>query len=169
MGACIARDTQSRLGTRWAAIAREIPGRTEHAVKGRFKVKQIHHFSPCVHMVFQFESHSLFYAVCFKGRFKMPNSTYTHFILFFRGVFLLLWARRPHCTHGSKRVALHWFRLRQNPARPFDCVVFSPLTARSCRFLSRVLPCAACVPTPDVLHFELVEDLFWSMSGLRRR
>lgn len=30
---------QARLGTKWAAIAREIPGRTEHAVKGRFKVR----------------------------------------------------------------------------------------------------------------------------------
>ncbi|CAM9663353.1 unnamed protein product, partial [Ectocarpus sp. 13 AM-2016] len=25
---------EARLGTKWAAIAREIPGRTEHAVKG---------------------------------------------------------------------------------------------------------------------------------------
>lgn len=29
---------QGRLGTKWAAIAREMPGRTEHSVKGRFKV-----------------------------------------------------------------------------------------------------------------------------------
>ncbi|CAM9151684.1 unnamed protein product, partial [Laminaria digitata] len=28
---------ETRLGTKWAAIAREMPGRTEHAVKGRFK------------------------------------------------------------------------------------------------------------------------------------
>eukprot|EP00752_Nemacystus_decipiens_P010360 g9230.t1 len=28
---------EARLGKRWAAIARDIPGRTEHAVKGRFK------------------------------------------------------------------------------------------------------------------------------------
>eukprot|EP00903_Cladosiphon_okamuranus_P008416 g8092.t1 len=28
---------EARLGKKWAAIAREIPGRTEHAVKGRFK------------------------------------------------------------------------------------------------------------------------------------
>lgn len=32
------RATQAQLGKKWAAIAREIPGRTEHAVKGRFKV-----------------------------------------------------------------------------------------------------------------------------------
>lgn len=32
---------QARLGTKWAAIAREIPGRTEHAVKGRSKARML--------------------------------------------------------------------------------------------------------------------------------
>lgn len=36
---CVFFSHQARLGTKWAAIAREMPGRTEHAVKGRVKVR----------------------------------------------------------------------------------------------------------------------------------